>query len=212
MKTQYTVLKEHFDRLINGGFPYSNSLEPIRDTYEEMFERKINLYDVYQTPIKISTNPINGIITLIGPEDDELKEGIMPNDRDIVSVNVMPESILKGISEDMSSWYINKVYKSIQNVVMVDRFFIKSPHARLVDNPFIVFTKCISFYLTFHHIKDSAPEAFDENIFKDILCKYIALDDIDVDKIYESTNSNKYTDDVNRIYLIMTANGTAKIR
>ena len=47
--TGYSLLKHHFDKLILGGYPryfYGNGLEPIRDTYEKAFNRKINLLDV----------------------------------------------------------------------------------------------------------------------------------------------------------------------
>lgn len=211
MKTQYAVLKEHFDKLIgSNSFPYNIAIEPIRDTYEEMFGKKINLYDVYQTPISVSTSPINGIITLVGPETDELHDGIMPNGRDLVSVNIMPESILKGIYPDMSSWYINNVYTSMQNIVMMDRFFSKSAHAKLMNNPFVTFTKCVAFYFTFHHVAEFVSQ-YNDQVFKDILSKYVVFDDEDVDRVYESISSSKYTDEINEIYNIMTLGGTIKI-
>ena len=111
MTTNYENMKNHFDKLIKGGYPTSHGLESIRSVYEDAFNKKINLYDVYQTNLKVSTNPVGGLITLIGPYNDNLPEGfIMNEDGKVYYVKQFTNDIMKDIDKDAL-----KKYKSTTN-------------------------------------------------------------------------------------------------
>lgn len=210
--TPYVALKHHFDKLLCGGYQtnyFGSGFEPIRDTYERAFGRKINLYDVYQTAIGISHNPINRIITLIGPENDEpISTGIMMSGPDIVSVNTFTEDIFKGIPESEAGNYISEVYNSIANVVSMDRFYASDTIAR--ENPYMTFIKACPFYLTFHHVKECCPHLLKDKVFMEILEKYIVTGE-DAEKVLDSVKSTKFNQDSEIIYATMTCKNSVDL-
>ena len=116
MTTNYENMKIHFDKLIKGGYPTSHGLESIRSVYEDTFNRKINLYDVYQTDLKVSTNPVGGLITLIGPDDDTLPEGfIMNEDGKVYYVKQFTNDIMKDIDFKELKAYTNCTFHHIRD-------------------------------------------------------------------------------------------------
>lgn len=211
--TPYVALKHHFDKLLCGGYQqnfYGSGFEPVRDTYERAFGKKINLFDVYQTALGIPHNPINRLITLIGPNgsDLDIPTGIMMSGSEITCVNALTEDIFKGIPEKDASIYVNAVYQSIQNVIMMDRFYADDRTAR--ENPYMIFIKACPFYFTFHHIKECAPHLLKEKVFLTILEKYIATGE-DADKILESISSVKFSPDSEIIYSTMTCKNSVDL-
>lgn len=206
--TEYAVLKKHFDKLIYGA-GYPGGLEPIRDTYERAFNIKINLYDVYQTNSKFYRNPLNGIITLIGPKSNNvIPSGIIPCNNDVFSVNVFDEDIFKDSDSIDAESYIYDVYKSMKNVVEMDTFYSCDSKAR--ENPYLAFIKCCPLYFTFHHIKDTKPELLKKDVFIDLIEKYIVVAS-DSNAIYESMLSTKYSTDIDIIYNTITAKNTVEL-
>lgn len=206
MDTEYLVLKKHFDKLIKGGFPQSNSLEPIRDNFARAFGRQINLFDVYRDPVNCKHNPIHGIVTLIGPSDKideyELPEGIMADGRDISFVSVISEDIFKGFSNSSEkASYAASVYDAMYRICQLDRFWLPDEHARI--NPYPTVVKCLPLYLTYNHVRECVgiDDELNES-FENLLEKYIVTDG--ADKVMESLASSKFSADCDDIYSIMT--------
>ena len=210
--TPYITLKHHFDKLLCGGYQqnyYGSGFEPIRDTYERAFGRKINLFDVYQTALAIPHNPINRLITLIGPNNcDDIPTGIMMSGSEITCVNTFTEDIFKGIPESEAGSYINSVYESMENVIVMDRFYADDHTAR--RNPYMIFIKSCPFYFTYHHIKECAPHLLKKDIFMTLLEKYIATGE-DAEKVLESISTNKSSQDSELIYATMTCKNTIEL-
>lgn len=206
--TEYAILKHHFDRLIFSS-SIGTGLEPIRDTYEVAFGMKIHQFDIYQTQLKSSRNPINAIVTLVGPEQERtVPTGIISSANDICSVSVFWDDIFKGIRSEDGPSYINTVYHAMDNVVMMDRFYASDIVAR--ENPHMTFIKACPFYFTYHHIKESLNHLLDEKVFIELLEKYIANPD-DVGEIMKSISTRKYSADPEVIYSTMTCNGTIEL-
>lgn len=200
MTTDYAIIKEHFDRLFIGGYPYSNGLEPIRDVYEQMFDRKINLYDVYKTDFtKFRNNPTDSITTLVGPEPNESEnfpDGFIPCRNSITFVNVLPESIFKGIDQDQASWYINSIYNCIDAIVSKDSFY---GYRSARNNPHTAFLRLIPIYLTYHHVLDCASYLIDDEIFQDIIDR-----DVTNENLLEQLKNSKYSTIEEEIYSMLT--------
>ena len=206
----YSILKQHFDKLIyGGGYPINNGLEPIRDSYERAFNRKINLFDVYETKFRLHTNPLSGIVTLVGPEQDDVPSGIIGCYNNVFSVNILPDSIFRGINPENGFEYINTVYNAMENVVQMDTFHVSDTMAW--RNPYLVFIKCCPFYFTYHHIRDSQPQLMDDYIFKKFLERYIVANDEDIDVVYDSVKNSKFSADSDIIYKTMTVGNKVEL-
>lgn len=206
----YSILKDHFDKLILGGHRYGNGLEPIRDSYKTMFNLGIGLLDVYQTNFSIKNNPLDGIITLVGPygkDVDEYPCGIIQCGNNVYVVDHFVDDILRGISDDIAKEYAYHIYGVINRVVSMDAFFKSDSDA--YANPFIATIKCIPFYLTYHHVRDTGLlEKVSISLFEDLLEKYIVSSGEDIDSIMNSISSSRYCTDYESIYRIMTDKGT----
>lgn len=207
MKTGYVVLKQHFNKLIFGGYPASNGLEPVRDSYAKTFGKKINLYDVYRTPFRAAGNPIESIITLIGPDDPngEMSEGIIACEREITSINIISESILKGIDETMIDEYTQEVFNAMKRVIEMDRSYKSSAQAK--GNPYLQVVRFLPLYLTFHHEFECISNVMNERVFLDLIEKYYVAGDSAV-KLLESMKTKKYTEDIAEIYNTLTCDNT----
>lgn len=210
MTTNYENMKIHFDKLIKGGYPPSHGLEPIRSVYEDTFNMKINLYDVYQTDLKVSTNPVGGLITLIGPYNDNLPEGfIMNEDGKVYYVKQFTNDIMKDIDKDALKEYTNCVFYCMREIVEFDAF--KVGNERFASyNPYLVTVFAYPLYFTFHHIKSCFPTLLDTDLFIDIIEKHY-MDTEYAASVLNSLNDHKYTTDPNKIYNIMTCGNTIPI-
>lgn len=215
----YFILKEHFDNLLKGRFPRSTGMEPIRDTYEESFGMNINLLDVYQTNVSIKNNPMHGIITLVGPEKEDtiIPTGfISTRNSDVFYINHLTEDIFMQ-NTDNEKYYINSVFNTIRDIIKRDRFY--EPSEELArKNPHCVLLYVYPFYLTFHHIAHTWPEALKEKYFYNILESWYTDITRDseynksiIDKCLESIYQSKYTTNPNQVYSIMTCNNTIEI-
>lgn len=208
-RTGYAALKSHFDKLFVGGYS-GNGLEQIRDVYSYAFGTKVHLYDIFQTPLRVYNNAVNKIVTLIGPENDDLKTGIIPCLDSLDCVSIFSNEYLKGLTKENIDQYVIEVYTSMNNVMVADHLFnVSDSIAR--DNPYCAFLKCCPFYFTYHHIKYVAPDlVYQCKAFESILEKYIC-DSEDVHKVLESISTSKYNPEFEDIYAIMTCSGTVDI-
>ena len=212
MITQYAVLKHHFDRLLFGGYPNNTGLEPIRDVYQRAFNKPINMHDIYTTQLKVSTNPLSEIITLIGPDDtDESQDlgyptGIMPNSTGIVHVSIFDDSILKGLSGNSAKLYAKAVHDTMLDIVTVDRFYKTKWHRG--EHPYMQFIKAVPLYFAFHHIKECVPCVLDDSkTFEDIIEKYYICNE-NTTKVYESLMDRKYSEDIEDIISTLSCKNT----
>lgn len=209
MTTNYENMKIHFDKLIKGGYPTSHGLESIRSVYEDTFNRKINLYDVYQTDLKVSTNPVGGLITLIGPNDDTLPEGfIMNEDGKVYYVKQFTNDIMKDIDFKELKAYTNCIFYIMRDIVEFDAFKMGERFA--CTSPYLCTVYAYPLYFTFHHIRDCFPALLDTDLFMDIMEKHY-MDMEDIPTVLNSLNDHKYTTDPNKIYNIMTCGNTIPI-
>lgn len=215
MTTQYAILKHHFDKLLFGGYPNNTGLEPIRDVYQRAFNKPINMHDIYATQLKVSSNPLSEIITLIGP-DDESEEpqdlgyptGIMPSSSGIVHVSIFDDSILKGLSGDSAKSYAEAVHATMLDIITVDRFYKNKRYRG--EHPYMQFIKAVPLYFAFHHIKECVPSVLnDTNTFKDILEKYYICNDNTI-KVYESLMDRKYSENVEDIISTISCKNTVE--
>ena len=201
----YEEMKYHFDKVIMGGYPNSSSFDPVRDIFEVAFDRKINLFELVHTGLNTKTNHISGLVTLIGPEtDDVLPSGLMGYASSVVNVNILNEDIYKGLYEDTVIDYIDNVFDAMNNVIKFDSFYVNNSIAK--NNPHCIFIKAAPIYYTFHHLNEVAPNYLDmcEKLFKEKLEKYLMLFGEDVNAIYDNLYNSKYSDDESHIYKVMT--------
>lgn len=204
----YEEMKSHFDKVITGGYPNSSSFDPVRDIFEVAFDRKINLFEIVHTNLSTKTNQINGIVTLVGPEtEDVLPSGLMAYGSSVVNVNILNEDIYKGLYEDTVIDYIDNVFDAMNNIVKFDSFYVNNSIAK--NNPHCVFVKAAPIYYTFHHLNEVAPNYLDmcEKLFKEKLEKYLMLFGKDVDIIYDNLYKSDYSDNESNIYKVMTNEG-----
>ena len=209
-RTGYADLKIHFDKLFVGGYP-GNGLEQIRDVYKYAFGNKIHLYDIYQTNLRVGNNSICRIVTLIGPENDDIKSGIIPCIDSINCVSVFNKEYLQGLTSNNINSYIADVYDAMVNIMIADPLYnVSDPIARY--NPYCAFLKCCPFYFTYHHIKYVNPDIIDNctEQFTNILEKYIC-DAEDAPKVMESIAASRYSTDFEEIYSTMTCKGTVEL-
>ena len=210
--TKYCILKDHFDKLILGGYPQSTGLEPIRSTYENAFNMNINRQDVYQTKFNISTNPIKGIITLLGPnpkDGEYIPTGLIGMDENnVFYVTHFTNDILKA-SDEYAKSYIRDVFETMRNIVEFDSFCINSfKHAS--NNPYIATVYAYPIYITFQHIKKALPHLMDHDEFFNIMEQYY-MDSEFIPDVLKSLKENKYSDDPEIIYSIMSCKNTVPI-
>ena len=204
----YGALKTHFDKLVNINFlenPFATDL--LKRLYLEAFGIKTGMYDVYRTNIYNCNNPIKSIVTFIGDTESEKipPEGVVMDYHGLVYVNVLNKSILNNGIE-----YINKIYKSIDDVVKLDILYRDIDFAK--NNPYCMLLRLIPFYKTFHHIKISKPDMMDKDIFKALLLdEKIVNNDDDAELLLKSISTGRYTDEPWRIYNTMTCNNSIRV-
>ena len=210
--TKYCILKDHFDKLILGGYPQSTGLEPIRSTYENAFNMNINRQDVYQTKFNISTNPIKGIITLLGPnpkDGEYIPTGLIGMDENnVFYVTHFTNDILKA-SDEYAKSYIRDVFETMRNIVGFDSFCI-DPFKHANNNPYIATVYAYPIYFTFQHIKKALPHLMDHDEFFNIMEQYY-MDSEFIPDVLKSLKENKYSDDPEIIYSIMSCKNTVPI-
>lgn len=216
MITEYSILKDHFNKLLFGGYPNNSGLETIRDAYPRTFGIGINLHDVYSTPLRIRSNNISEIITLIGPEEEEINEddiftyptGIMANINNIVYLNIFNEDILKGLNGKDALRYAIKVHNIMLDIVLNDSLY---PHPNKVSRkkqPLYEFVKSVPLYFTYHHIKDCIPCVLEnDDNFMQIIEKYYTCGE-DALKLLKSLENNKYSEKIEDIYRTVSCDGT----
>lgn len=205
-------MKIHYDNLISGGYPKNTGLEPIRSVYENAFNVKINLYDVYSTPISSQEIPIGDLITLIGPEDKENKipTGIIEHRKGIAYVNKFTNDILKYTPSPSTMYdYMYMVFNSMLAIVNTGAF--KLNFTSKTNDPYFDQLKSYPFYFTFHHMKKSFPNSFKLGHFKYILQRYYVKQE-DIDALLNSVDSHEFTVDPEEIYSIMTCKNAIKLQ
>lgn len=210
MFTNYSVMKTHFDKLISGQIrnPYFRGAEPIRTTYEKAFEKQINMYSIHESDFKVETNPhIKSLITLIGPvtEDRDIPEGVMMCDTGLVHVSIFTTEINSGIQPENAKSYIESVYKYMDTIIRSDSFYQPESIAR--DNPYMKLVRMLPFYFTYFHIRTSAPEYSDHEVFTLLLEKYLVNGAESIEKLLNYLSERQYSSDMNLIYKSMTVNG-----
>lgn len=199
----YVALKEHFDKFIRGGYP-NNGLERIRDVYYEAFDKSINLYDICQSQLRVSTNPINTLILLTGP-DESIKCGLIPCETDTAYVTVLSDDYLKGVNDENINEYIKEVFSTMWNVISYDA--LSRSFEKIQSSPYCEYLAMCSFYFTFHHIFTCFPHLTGAKAFNDILEKYYCTSD-DIEKVMESLHKNRFSTSFEKIYSTMTCNNT----
>lgn len=210
MFTNYSVMKTHFDRLISGelGNPYFRGAEPIRTTYEKAYGKQINMYTVHESAFKVETNQcIKSMITLIGPvgEDRDLPEGIMMSDTGLTHVSIFTTEINRGIVPENAEDYIKSIYNYMDTIIRSDSFYQPESIAR--DNPYMKLVRVLPFYFTYFHIRTSAPEYIDHEVFASLLEKYLIGEAESIEKLLNHLSGRQYSSDMNSIYSTMTVNG-----
>ena len=218
IKSGYHVIKDHFDGIMNGTRIKGNGLEGIRDVYEDSFGTRISKYDVYTTNLRMSTNPISQIITLVGPADPDLKIGIIPTismtGSGLACVSLISKDFLNGFDANNVAEYIHTIYHSIENIMIADRLY-SMPDRIAINNPYCIFLKCYPLYMTFYHMltiggnmQDCYIQAVDE--FKDIVDKYIVSGD-DSEKVLKSLTDSKYSENFEDIYRALSCKGEVEL-
>ena len=209
-RTGYVALKNHFDTIFIKKHGIGNGYEQIRDVYTYAFGTKIHLYDVYHTNLRVANNAIDKITTLIGPENDDLKHGIIPCLDTLQCVNILKKEYMMGLTENNVDDYIMDVYNAMCNIMIADPLYNVSDNIAR-SNPYCAFLKICPFYFTYHHIAYVDADLINRNnAFEHILEKYICDVD-DASKILESLAHNKYSTDFEEIYSTMTCNRTVDI-
>lgn len=212
--TGYSNLKYHFDRLVMGQVPSNNLIDPIRDIYKNLFNQKIGLYDVFRTEISVPTNPIRYMISIVNSEDEkkdqeELQEGIMFCGSDMVYSTAFEHYVRTGINKNDAYSYIMKVYQVMENYISKDTMYRSDKEAE--GNPYLILIKALPFYFTYFHIKDCLPGLMSDEVFGNIIEKYITADTESIKKILDNLNKSRYSNDIERIYYTMTCGNTVKL-
>lgn len=208
MAATYEILKHHFDNLILGGYPKSNYLEPIRDSYRTMFNATpINQFDIYSTRIGTPNNPIKVINSFVGDDDKvmDIPHGIMPCGDHIVYSDVHSSEIFKPtITVGTLSEYINNVYHSMLDIVRMDRLYPSDKMAS--THPYLAYLKSSPFYFTYHHCAKCFPNADMSDVFKTLLEKYIVSGE-DLEAVYKSVSNSRYNPNPENIFAAMSVCG-----
>lgn len=220
--TPYAILKDHFEGLLNayknGSYiDYGYTYEDLRDTYEQMFDMKINRVEIFRTPLKISSLPIGAIATLVEPENynKDLETGLMPTEKCVVSTNSINEEILTAIAnkrptESDIREYALFVYDSIKRVVEWDVFYTNNDY-KARSNPYALTVKVIPLYFAVRHVMDwcyaeSVRDAA-KKAFRDIIERDISPLEECVDEILFNIIDRPYTQSIYEIYKIVTVKG-----
>ena len=210
MTTGYAVMKTHFDRLLTGNYSnnYFRGAEPIRSTYLKAFGKQINMYNIHETAFRVDTNPnIKSLISIVGPitDDRDLPEGIMMCDTGLAHVSVFTSEINRGINAETVDDYVNSVYNYMNTIIRSDSFYQPDSIAR--DNPYMKLVRMLPFYFTYFHIRTSAPEYSDHEVFALLLEKYLVDGAESIEKLLNYLSERQYSSDMNLIYNSMTVNG-----
>ena len=211
-QTGYAVLKTHFDKLFVGGYP-GNGLEQLRDVYQFAFNTKINLFDIYQTNLRVGNNPISKIVTLVGPANDDIKRGIIPCIDSVNCVSVFDKNYLRGLTEDNIASYVKAVYMAMDNIMCADPLY-NIPDGTVIDNPYLIFLRCCPFYFTYHHILHVDPDMIYRcnDIFIDWLERRAICDSVEeAQKVLESMATTKYSTTFEGIYSTLTCKNTVQL-
>lgn len=211
--TKYALMKEHFDKLVLGGYPQNTGLEPIRSVYNHTFNMGINRHDIYQTSILIPTNPINAIVTLLGPakgkDDIDIPTGLIgENENKVYYVNHITNDVFKN-PDKYGKDYIENVFDTMHMMIKFDRFYL-DPFKYGINNPYIATIYSYPIYFTFQHIRTALPDLMDNTAFVDIMEKYYMEKEY-IPKVIEGLKTCRYTDDPQKIYSIMSCNNTISI-
>ena len=215
MASCYESLKIHFDTLIKGGYPKTNYLEPIRDTYENMFNKSLSHFDIYTSRLGFPSNPVKAIYTLVTEEnyihENEYIDGIMPCGDHIVCTILQSNDIFThNPSEFILNSYINNIYQTMRNIVRMDRLYPTDSMAR--RHPYLAYLKSCPLYFTFHHCKTCfSDNIYIKNIITRIIEKYIVSNDEDADIVYESLMNHRYNPTPEGIYRAMSARGSVDL-
>ena len=208
----YSSIKDHFDKIILGGHPLSNGLEPIRDTYEKMISAKIPQYDIYWSSMEIRTNKINSIFTLVSVDEkysiDKLSYGLMPYSTNLIGYcNILPPEVRFMKIGNNATKYIRNIYHTIESIAEFDDLYDssnKSPHC--------IFLRAMPIYLTFHHINTVAPYAIDEYEDEFIrLCNKLTTDESAGYDMFHYMKQNRFYRSEEDIYRILTVDNTIKL-
>lgn len=209
--TKYCDIMNHFNNLILGTYPRGTGYETIRTVYERAFDMNVNLQDIYETRLSIPTNPIKGIITLLGPDpkdEREIPTGLIGFDESSVFyVTHYTDDIFKDLSDiEEARFYIKSVFNTIYDIVKFDKFDIK--YAR--NNPYVTTLYSYPFYFTYHHVKRCFPHLINDEVFFEIFEKYYS-DSEYTKQVLESLNANEYSSIPESIYSAMTCKNTIQI-
>ena len=207
--TGYIALKNHFDRVFKSGHP-GNGLEQIRDTYFYAFNKFLGQYSIYQTPIRLANNPVNTLVTLIGPQSDNIPVGIVPCLNTINSVSCFSNEYFLSIDSSNISKYIDDIIQSMESTMSADSLYNCDPSV----GPYIKFLKTLPMYLTYHHVKginselvNSQKSQFCEWMLKHMICK----SEKDAESIFDSISENKFVSTFEKIYKVITCENTISL-
>lgn len=211
-QTGYAILKTHFDTLFLSA-KIGTGYEHIRDVYSKAFATKLHMYSIHQSNLRVANNPIGKIVTLIGPNNDEIKKGIIPCIDTINCVSVLNKEYLMGLSEDNIEKYVEDIYMAMDNVMSADPLY-NLPNGTIIDNPYLIFLRCCPLYFTYHHIAYVDPDMIDRcaSIFIDHLERQGICDSTEeAKKVLESMASTKYSTTFEGIYSTITCNNTVQL-
>lgn len=211
-ETGYAVLKTHFDTIFRSA-KLGTGYEHIRDTYHKAFGMQINRYSIHTTKLSVSNNPIGKITTFVGPKNDDLKKGIIPSIDSINCVNIFDKQYLMGLNDDNIAAYVEDVYIAMDNVLMADPLY-NMPDRAVIDNPYLIFLRCLPLYFTYHHIAYVDPDMIPKcaKIFIDHLERQGICDSTEeAEKVLESVISTKYSTTFEDIYSTLTCNNTVQL-
>lgn len=211
-QTGYAILKTHFDSIFLSARS-GNGLEQLRDVYKKAFNTKINLYDIHQSNLRVSNNPISKIVTLIGPKNDEIKKGIIPCIDSINCVSLLDKKYFMGLNEDNISNYVEDIYMAMDNIMCADPLY-NLPDSAVIDNPYLIFLRCCPFYFTYHHIAyvDYDMIGRCRDIFIDHLERSAICDSTEeAEKVLDSMATNNYSTTFEGIYSTLTCKNTVQL-
>lgn len=211
MYHNYGNLKVHFDRLIMAPPVASHVTDPIRSLYHEAFNRKITLFDVYRTHLKMKHNPVNNIIALVGDDDHKpITTGVMADYDGLVYIEAFSEDILKPMDKDAARKYIRQIVKDMDVIVSQDPLFNNLEFAK--NNPYAMYLRVIPLYVAFHHIGTVMPNALDWGIFEEIIVdKQMAVKGTHEDNILRSMIAGKYSDEPWSIFSAVSCSNSIKL-
>lgn len=200
----------------------NNGLEPVRTSYYQMFDRKINLFDVYATKLSdqlsYTRNPINNVAVLIGNGANELRTGVIPDNGGATYILTFDtgnnSNIGYAIKRNIEK-YIKTIYSAFIDIISYDSLYRSGS-----KDPFSKALHCLPLYFTYWHIKsilgaEMGNECID--IFREIISEYVVSiaspnSEEDTSKILESlTHNNRLFDDLADIYSVISCYNTIEL-